>query len=180
MTDGVRRVFKILILVPCIIFVSYLIFNIFSFTFTYFRLLGFANTVRQVAVENNYLPEQELQTLQNYLDDITNTGVVDSASIIVYVENEDGSVSDASIRQQYGEAVTVGVQAHYRFVMPLTPKEQFTNTNDTLDGLNGSGFGGYASGDILEERRKQYEENPSNNIIIKYTVPGLKYYPDLN
>lgn len=180
MTDGVKTIFKTLIKVPCIIFVLYMIFNAFAFTFTYFRLLGFANTVRQVAVENNYLPEEELQTLQSYLEDITDTGVVDNASIIVYVENEDGTTSDASIRKQYGEPVTVGVQAHYRFVMPLMPKEQFTSENDSVDGLDGSGFGGYADNDTLEARRKAYEENPDNNIVIKYTVPGLKYYPDLN
>lgn len=61
-----------------------------------------------------------------------------------------------SVRGQYGSSVTVGVEASYSWLAILNLSEP----DSELDA----------------ERDKQ--SRPSN-IVIRYTVPGLKYYPDL-
>ena len=184
MSGGVRFIFKTLIRVPIIIMAFYLVFNLFAFSLTYFKLLGFSYVVMQTAVENNYLPQQEMDSLNKYLADLTDTGVVDNATLITVGSKPGESLQDANgntsgAKRQYGSKVTIGVQAHYRWVWPLTVKE--TTVGETgVEGMNGNSFNGFKSDAELEQARKSYEENPDNNIIIKYTVPGLKYYPDLN
>lgn len=183
MSDGVKFIFKTLLKVPIIIVVSFFIFNMFAFGLTYFKMLGMSYVVMTVAVENNYLPETELNTLNNYLNGITHgadgslIGIIDNAHIIT--KGSDG-YDDATIRRQYGQPVTVGVTCHYRFIWPLTPKEQLQNEDDKFNGYNGSGFSGFASTSELEDRRQAIENNSKNNIKITYTVPGLKYYPDMD
>lgn len=169
MSDGVKMIFKTLIKVPCIILVYYIIFNIFSFSLTYFKLLGISNVIMQVAVENNYIPDNELETLNGYLDSITNTGVVSDASIIV---------SDND-KKQYGSPVTVGVSAHYKFILPLMPNQQLSDENGKFIGEGNGSFSGFADDSTLAARRSSTEANAGDNIVITYTVPGLQYYPDL-
>ncbi len=180
MSDSVKFIFKTLIKVPIIIFVCYLVFNIFAFSFTYFRTLGLSYVVMQTAVENNYIPSSELNTLQNYMDSIANTGVA-SNGVILLNDPDNPLPEDASVRKQYGSEVAVGVSVNYKFIWPLMPKDQLDNTNESFVGYNGSGsaFSGYADGATLEQRRKDAENAASNNITIVYRVPGLKYYPDL-
>ncbi|MEM4385686.1 MAG: hypothetical protein QXD03_03970 [Candidatus Anstonellales archaeon] len=174
MSDNVKAIFKALIRVPVIIFVSYFIFNLFAFTLNYFKLLGFSYVVLQTAAENNYIPEDEYNKLDAYLKSITDNGVIDNAKIIT----TDGSgIKDARQKRQYGEPVVVGVEAHYKFIMPLMPNEQIQGK---FDGVKGGRFGGYLSSSELENKRKQYENNKENNIRIVYKIPGLKYYPDLD
>ena len=87
---------------------------------------------------------------------------------------------------QYGDTVTVGVQAHYKFIWPLQPKEQHaggsggTNGNfgANTDGMNNSGdYSGDKTDSQLKDARESYDSD-QNNIVIEYKVPGLKYYPD--
>lgn len=170
MSDSVKFIFKTLIKVPCFIMASFLIFNIFAFSFTYFRLLGFSYLLMQTAVENNYIPPAEENQLKAYLNGITSAYMVDNATI---------TYGDSNNRKQYGQPVTVGVSAHYRFIWPLTPREQSTSGNTGFDGLHGSGYSGTASDSVLAARRQAYENNVKNNINISYTVPGLKYYADM-
>ncbi len=173
MSDSVKFIFKTLIKVPCIIMVSFAIFNAFAFGLTYFKLLGFSYVLMQTAVENNYIPAAEKGTLDSYLQSIASTGVVDNASIVL----------PDNTRKQYGVPVKVGVTAHYRFIWPLTPKDQLNNTSEGFIGYGTgakSSFSGFADGGTLEQRRKAIENNTQNNITIEYTVPGLKYYPDKN
>ena len=47
-------------------------------------------------------------------------------------------------------------------------------------GSTGSNRGSDLSETDLERKRAKYENNAQNNIVISYTVPGLKYYPDLS
>ena len=70
MSDGVKFIFKTLLKVPIIILVTYAIFNAFAFSLSYFKILGFSYVAMQTAVENNYLPTQELNTLTTYLTDL--------------------------------------------------------------------------------------------------------------
>lgn len=181
MRDSVKFIFKTLFKIPVLILTTYAIFNIFAFSLTYFKLLGFSYVVMQTAVENNYIPPQEMNTLNAYLASITNTGVVDSAKLILTNPNNPSATS-ASVRRQYGAAITVGVEAHYKFIWPLMPKEQLSNTSEGFIGYGpnaNSNFSGFASDAELERRRKELENNKDNNIRIMYTVPGLQYYPDL-
>lgn len=180
MSDSVKFIFKTLIKIPVIIMVCYLVFNIFAFSFTYFRVLGLSYVVMQTAVENNYIPESELNTLQNYLDSIANTGVV-SNGVILLNDPNNPLADDASVRKQYGSEVAVGVSVNYKFIWPLTPRDQLHNTNDEFVGYSGSGsaFSGYADEATLAQRRNDAQHAVDNNITIVYKVPGLKYYPDL-
>lgn len=180
MSDAVRYIFKTLIKVPVFIAVAYLIFNIFAFTLTYFKMLGFSYVVMQTATQNNYLPDAERITLQNYLDSISNVYIIDDAKLILSGTEANESTLPANQKRQYGQSVTVGVQCHYKFIWPLQPKEQLQNEGEGFIGMSdNSAFSGFAGSDVLTARREEYEANPKNNIIIKYTVPGLKYYPDL-
>lgn len=179
MNSSIKFIFKTLFKVPVYILISYTIFNVFAFSLTYFKLLGFSYVVMQTAVENNYIPASEMTTLNNYLASISNTGVIDKAELIL-TNSKDSSIASATKRRQYGMPVTVGVKAHYKFIFPLMPKDQLNSTSGGFIGYDSNKtFSGYASTQELENRRKKLENNTKNNIILEYTVPGLKYYPDL-
>lgn len=174
MSDSVKFIFKTLIKVPCIIAVVYLIFNIFGFTYTYIRVLGISQLVQQVAVENNFIPSTERAYLENYLNAIdSSTPYIDSLVLTDINGN-------AFTRKQYGGTVTIGVKCNYQIVIPLMPKDQLANTNDSFTGMDGSGTGQYADSAVIEQRRNSSAFMPKINIEFNYTVPGLKYYPDLD
>lgn len=176
MSDSVKFIFKTLLRVPVIIVASYLVFNIFAFSLTYFRLLGVSYVVMQTAVENNYIPEAENNSLTAYLDSLQTQILEDTA--LVLEDEENPGIPPATERRQYGSEVTVGVTGNYKFIWPLTPRDQTANEGEGFSGLSGNSFSGYANESTLESRR---EANISdNNITIVYTVPGLKYYPDLD
>lgn len=186
MSSGVSFIFKTLIKIPCYIMVMYLVFNLFGFTLTYFKLLGFSYTIQQTAVENNYIPEQEKLTLTRYLNDISGTDVVEGARLVLDDPSQP-SIPSATIKRQYGNEVVVGVEATYKFIWPLMPREQlndeFDPTQENGGGFQGMSdtatFSGYADGGTLEARRAEKNNKAKSNIRIVYTVPGLKYYPDL-
>lgn len=170
MNDSVKFIFRTLLKVPIIILVSYFIFNIFAFAFTYFRLLGFSYVAMQTVVENNFIPPEEAQTLQNYLDSLE-TSIVSNLQVGCDTNTSNDAASGGAamdldggenVRVQYGTPVTVTVSARYTWVFPLV-NTMATGPDDSAhaDGL-------------------QYNENSNNNIVISYTVPGLKYYPDLS
>ena len=174
MTDSVKFIFKTIIKVPCIIAVTYLIFNIFGFTYTCIRVLGIAQVVQQVAVENNYIPSDERSYLESYLTNMdSGTPYIDS----LVLTDVDGN---AFTRKQYGDTVTVGVKCNYQFIIPLTPKDQLADPNDSFKGVDGTGTSQYADPGVIESRRNTSKFRPKVNIEFNFTVPGLKYYPDLD
>lgn len=184
MTDSVKFIFKSLIRVPLVIFFAYLILNAFTFCFTYFRMLGFSYVVMQTAVENNYLPESEYKQLEAYLNSISNTAFCENAYIVVNNSTEPGY--DASIapahgdmysRRQYGSTVRVGISFDFRMIWPLLPHEQ-TSDGKAVSGLSNEDITKLDSAQI-DELREQKSKH-WNTITISYTVPGLKYYPDLS
>ena len=135
----------------------------------------------QTAVQNNYIPSAEYATLTASLQDIASTDVIGDAFIVT--ESDIAGVPDATVKRQYGDPVTVGVSAQFRFIWPLTPRDQLRNTDSRFIGYGpgeSSGFSGYASQSELERRREAIAGNELNRINIVYTVPGLKYYPDMN
>lgn len=170
MHENVKFIFKTLLKVPVIILVSYLIFNIFAFTFTYFRLMGLSYVVMQTAVENNFIPPDEKQTLTDYLNSLE-TGIVNNLMIgcdtditngVDCVNINDSSTNGDNRKVQYGTSIKVTVSAKYNWIFPLVN----TTANQNGGTPNASGL--------------EYNENFDNNIVISYTVPGLKYYPDLS
>ncbi len=163
MTDNVKFIFNTLLKVPIIIMVSFFIFNIFAVANTYLKLLGFSYVAMQVAVENNYIPETEKMTLENYLHSIeTNWLEIDA--------------DWGGPRQQYGGEVHIAINGDFSIIWPLMPTEQLTDTTqNAVAGWNGaSQVGEYADNDTLESRR-----NIHIPITVEFTVPGLKYYPDM-
>lgn len=184
MSDSVKFIFKTLIKVPCIIFVAYLILNIFTFCYTYFRMLGFSYVVMQTAVENNYLPESEYQQLNGYLNSMSNTAFCENAYIVVNDTSEPSYVSgiapaynNAYAKRQYGGTVRVGVSFDFRMIWPLLPHEQTTG-DQAVSGYKGTDVDKLDS-TAIDAAREQKSDN-WNTITISYTVPGLKYYPDLS
>ena len=227
MTDSVKFIFKTLIKVPIIIFIAFAIFNIFSFCFIYFRMLGLSYVVMQTAVENNYLPASETNTLIDHIRDTSAISMVEEAGLIIggdtdakwstyphrnenpktssYITESNGHKylyvlvdSDADkndesqirseltgygafSRKQYGNNVTVGVYCKYRIIWPLDYR--YTGNRDAImNSANGQytyeEVNGYNPG---KSTRKGYTAGFSDlDIVITYTVPGLKYYPDLN
>lgn len=175
MTDGVKFIFKTLIKIPIIICIIYAVFNVFAFSLSYFKILGFSYVAMQTAVENNYIPESESNTLNAYLDSLE-TYMLEGATLTC--DTDTGSASAENRKVQYGTAIKVTVSAHYKFIWPLMPIEQ--RTGQAAEGLYGENTGTALTDQQLEDARKAYENNPQNNITISYTVPGLKYYPDLS
>ena len=170
MSDSVKFIFKTLLKVPVIILVAYGIFNLFAFSFSYFKIMGFSYVAMQTAVENNYIPATEMGTLQGYLNGLE-TYMLEDATLVV------DTGGNRNKKVQYGTPITVTVSAHYRFIWPLMPYEQRTGAAAT--GMNGQDIGVELTDDQLDQARMDYEGNQQNNIHISYTVPGLKYYPDL-
>lgn len=194
MTENVKFIFKTLLRVPIIILVCFAVLNVFAFGLSYFKLLGVAYVSMQTAIENNYIPVQEYTTLKGYLDK-QETQMLENINLTCITGNAVSTVDpntlgtfdeQYNIRYQYGAPVTVTVSAHYRFVWPLMPKEQTSNgVAATGYSVQGGAYTGKIRGndlneDQLEDRLEAYENNPRNNIVISYTVPGLKYYPDLS
>lgn len=70
MEDSVRSIFMTLIKIPCFIVISYIVFNIFAFSMIYFKMLGVSYMVSEVALENNYIPNTEKESLENYFAEI--------------------------------------------------------------------------------------------------------------
>lgn len=167
MSDSVRYIFKTLIKVPKIVFICFAIFNAFAFGVSYMKVLGLSYVAMQVAMENNYIPPAEYQILKDYMEQNLETEIL---------QDVDFTPGTEFTRKQYGEPVTVGVQARYRFIWPLTPREQI---HGEFLGMKDSGFGGYKSEAELEATRQKRESQAKSNIVIEYVVPGLRYYPDL-
>lgn len=191
MSDEVKFIFKTLIKVPCIIMVAFFILNIFSFFFIYFKALGMSYVVMQTAVENNYLPTTELNQLVKSVNGWTNIKAVQDAGIIVGNTNNDNSIihnqseisskahvaDDARKKKQYGKDVTCGVYCRYQIIWPLDVRAQ-TKDEKGVVGLSDEKFSGFKSEKDLEKARDK--RAGTLDIKIQYTVPGLKYYPDMN
>lgn len=189
MTDSVKFIFKTLIKVPLIIMATYIVFNLFGFVFTYFRLLGFSYVAMQTAVENNYIPTSESQTLQSYLDSM-DTGIVSnlalgcdttgsSDGIMLDCNSDEGKTQNEKV--QYGTEITVSVCAKYNWIWPGMNMAGKDGARANAMGITAPEDGEGGLVEAVDEATTTDPSDPSQfNIIIQYTVPGLKYYPDLN
>lgn len=201
MADNVKFIFKSLIKVPIFIFVAFFIFNIFTFFFIYFKMLGISYVVMQTAVENNYLPQQELTTLNKYMTSLNKISYVENAHIVVdndtsgatlyngsgnYLDEKGNAKALASdghnsvTRRQYGNYIVTGVYCKYRIIWPLQYVETMHDTNAGVAGTNSNNNNTVeTSNTTLANRRKDSKHAVMIPIKLVYTIPGLKYYPDL-
>lgn len=194
MEDGVKFIFKTLIKVPVIIFFSFFVFNILAFFFMYFKMLGASYVVMQTAVENNYLPAQEAQTLYEFVNTFNDIEMVEDASVVIAADlGTDGSYynirtmsdvtdtsalygdADARKRRQYGSTVTVGVTCNYTLIWPLDYRAT-TAGNTGVAGMSSNTTSFKSDAQLASDRESAKSKVP---ITIIYTVPGLKYYPDM-
>lgn len=109
MSDEVKFIFKTLLKVPIIIIVSFLVLNIFAFLFIYFKVLGLSYVVMQTAVENNWLPPTEINTLCNYAHTFEDIPMVTDSAIIVKADGSGNytyvqAVNDLTHIQHSGDA----------------------------------------------------------------------------
>jgi hypothetical protein len=106
--------------------------------------------------------------------DLTYAFVDNTVGVNIISDINSISFTSALTRKQYGNSKYVGVYARYKMVWPLTYNQ--TYTLDSNDYIN-------ANSTILTESEinKARKSNVGTlNIRITYTVPGLKYYPDLS
>lgn len=204
MERGVSFIFRTLIKVPIIIMVSFFIFNIFAFTISYFKVIGAVNAIQQVAIDNNFLPQEDVATFEEYLAQEVETTYLQNAQIIINTDgddfdkkfiNADGQREDVDMsnfdphdlsvneRKQYGNTITVGVTAEYRFIWPLMHIE-------TLEDGSVRGYGpgaGQATG--VDETFTTADEQAAErarradsvgNITVVNKVIGMQYYSDLD
>jgi len=213
MQDGVKFIFKTLFKVPVFIFASFFVFNVIVFFLTYFKMLGFSYVVMQTAVENNYLPQEELNMLADYAASLNNTAQTNTCVITWYNDNEvegagnymhtddvkyaydedtgtygyiqgnadyasamGDTYGDASKKKQYGRVSKVGCSCEYEIIWPLGYTEQMQEERVAGFGGTGGTLRGQAE---LEQMREDQQHKVTIPIRIVYSVPGLKYYPDL-
>lgn len=201
MAENVKFIFKSLIKVPIFILVAFFIFNIFTFFFIYFKMLGISYVVMQTAVENNYLPQQELTTLNKYMTSLNKISYVENAHVVVdndtsgatlyngsgsYLDEKGNAKALASgghnsvTRRQYGNYIVTGVYCKYRIIWPLQYVETMHDTNAGVAGTNSNNNNTVeTSNTTLANRRKDSKHAVMIPIKLVYTIPGLKYYPDL-
>lgn len=167
MSDNVKFIFMTLIKVPCIIFVSFFIFNIFAFFFIYFKMLGFSYVVMQEVVENNYITNTQVNQINAQFGEIDAIPLASNTNIIIglstqldvngnnipacYDKNTGNTVlatniyqnatlvgSSATARTQYGTQKTVGVHCDYTIVWPLSYNNSMTTTGRSGTGVDGN------------------------------------------
>jgi hypothetical protein len=164
MSDSVKFIFKTLIKVPVTIAIAFLVFNIFSWTISYFKLNSASYIVMQVGLENNYIPPNEELMINSYLKSLESDILTDVRI---------GGESTYNRKRQYGEKLTVGVSANLRFIWPLMHNEQYAASNSP-----DKYFGDAKSKSELSQDLKSKESEGNINII--YTIPGMQHYSDID
>lgn len=207
MADNVKFIFMTLIKVPVYIMVAFFIFNLFAFTFIYFKMLGISYVVQQTAIENNYIPAAEKKTICDYMkDNLANISMVENVGLC-YGDNSYLDVTKADSinpktgafqKKQYGSKITCGVTCNYIWIWPLDYRTTKSNTNNVAGYANDNTINPYyqseankgrtydqrasKAGNMTEYMRQNTKptDYDDNNIKIIYELPGLKYYPDLD
>lgn len=208
MSDSVKFIFMTLIKVPCVIFVSFFIFNIFAFFFIYFKMLGFSYVVMQEVVENNYITGSQKNQIETQFKEVdaiplaANTNIIVGLStqkdgngkaipacldkytnktVLVTNINQNATLegSSALTRTQYGTQKTVGVHCDYTIVWPLSYNNSMTATGKGGKGVNGNNGGKYNS--VKSNYTGDvYEDNMSTGASGDVTDRGHKVSIPLN
>lgn len=168
MDGSVAGIFKTLLKVPIFIMTSFLIFNLFSFVISYLNILNASSIAMIVAMDNNYIPPNERDSLNNYFGSIETHMLQD-------IRFTGSTNLGESNRKQYGEEVTIGVEGRFNIIMPLMPTEYL---GGDVDGL-GSVSRAHLTDLQLEQMRVQKNNYGAGFGIKKeYKIPGMKYYAD--
>lgn len=176
MEDGVKFIFKTLIKIPCFIVIAYIIFNLFCFSITYFKMMGASYAIMQVSMENNYIPETELKSLNGYvqqfnsatsndLSEANGTNMVSDINIITQIDSPTSGKTVVPIAglnssgveetwnsnnnkrdKQYGEIVSYGLSYKYNWIWPLRSDQMFTNNGNETVDRNGNTIQGGVAG----------------------------------
>lgn len=189
MSDAVKFVFKSLIKVPCYVAIVYIIANLVFMGIFYFKFLGLSYTVMQTAMENNYIPPKEKSSIEKSINEIENSSVLISDAYISVGDNADiDKNATRNARTQYGTEKTVGVHYKYKWIFPLMPEEygQKANELNSLSDITGTSF----RTELNSDNTSKYSDTQLDKMRdakaikfdfnIKYTVPCLQYYADLD
>ena len=166
--DGeVKVVFKSLVKVPCIILIAYIIFNIFAFVVSYFRLVSLSYVAQQVVTQNNYIPGDEQTQLEEYIDNNVLSSLLVNVKVAVDSRplgdiSGNGSRIESSNKVQYGQDLYLKIHANFNILNPVVP---FTEA-EGLDGTQGT--------------RYAPPQRLNIPINLEYKLPALKYYADLD
>ena len=195
LSSAVAKVFKTLAMVPVAIAAVFLVFNLFGYITSYFRLLGLSYMVQSIIVENNYIPTAEQVMLANGSvgacagncvlsgRDTNGDGALEGVlasyetSILrnVRIVHGDGTRNNCPFqRKQYGGTCVVQIAADYVWAVPFMPQQVEVDTSRYDDSrLNTQiitdGHDGVTA----------IENGVVTPMVISYTLPGLAYYPDL-
>lgn len=194
MEDSIKGVISIIIKMMVIIASMYIVFNVVAFISSYFRIMGASYSLQQIVMENNYLPEAELNAFQGYLDSIETTFTPDM-HVVVFTDRGPGetdsfwrldedsvpgeytdyeSLFNANVneRVQYGTTIYVGVCSDFKAMFPFM-------FNETIVGEKVAGYSG-TGGDFKSDAQLQAERKYSRaHIDVVQPVVGLQYYSDL-
>lgn len=193
MDDGIKYVFKTLVKIPIIVIVCYFFLNLFTFASAYLRMQGASNTIQRVVMDYNYLTQNDIETLEEYLAGIDErSSYLNNVQLIINTDNafqQDNPDSyRVNNRQQYGVSVACGVTAKYTPVLPL-----ITTYGDMLESGEVEGYGNGSATDEssgggfkdfeaiqAESDRRLAEVTENNNMTFVNTVIGMQYYSDLD
>lgn len=175
-------------------FLFYLITNVIGFFLAYMRVSSASYALQQKAMENNFIPEEEMEAFQMHLNNLKSAYVQD-LHIVVYTDKGPGETgafwrkdedevpvdyTDYSVffkdnvneRVQYGHTIYVGVACDFRALFPFLYNE--TIKSGKVAGNNGSG-----SDFLSDEELKRSRKYTVGHIDIVEPVIGLRYYSDL-
>lgn len=197
MTKAIWSIFKIVIMIPILVFIAYMIFNLIAFVVCYFRVVGAYQAAQNIAMENNYIPPSEEAQLYayfgrleigNYSEELNAYRDVSVLSNIKLTDNTN-TTSTGGGRVQYGTEVTVGVEAIFTIVLPLMPHDMIPEGTNvaSFNALGNYGYSGSSPSTTQGDRLSDSElESKRKNkftieipIVLESQVPGLRYYADL-
>lgn len=166
MDDSLKSILKTLLKVPIVVTIMYLIFNFIMLGIAYIKILGISLVVMFTAISNNYIPPEEVATLQNFFSTM-------ETDILVNIDFTEETKNQA--RVQYGNTIKAGVVADFKFLNPLTPLEY---NGGEVQGTSDFSRNNQLSNQQIEDKRNAKIGNVQ--LKFEYEVPGLKYYPDLD
>lgn len=172
----------------------YTIINVAALFIMYMKVSSASYALQQRAMENNFIPEDELNSFEKYLDTLK-TEYVQDFHVVIYTNKEDGQTgafwrkdedkvpteyTDYSVyfndnvneRVQYGNTIYVGVACDFRAMVPFL-------YNETIKSGKVAGTTGAGSDFNSDEELKRKRKYAVAHIDIVEPVVGLRYYSDL-
>ena len=155
--DEVKAIFKALIAIPVTILIVYTFINGWYVYNTFLKLDSISEMAMDAAVRNNYIPEEQENVLQSYMNDLNNIEIINSADIKVDTSHSGtgNTIRSNNKRVQYNNNIAITASCNVNLVTP------FIKT-----GAEGKPEYGHSIVSIPLHSTKYGH--------------GMKYYPDLN